>query len=92
MKTIKMWQYCVILYVLAVVIGSIIRLATVDNYPFGVFAEIGRVAVASVVDLVVMVVLGYLVDKMITQKLWANLTITIFGYYVLRYFAASALG
>ena len=89
MKTIKMWQYCVILYVLAVVIGSIIRLATVDNYPFGVFAEIGSVAVASVVDLVVMVIMGYLVDKMITQKLWANLTITIFGYYVLTYIVTS---
>lgn len=90
MKTIKMWQYCVILYVLAVVIGSIIRLATVNNYPFGVFAEIGRVAVASVVDLIVMIALGYLVDKMITQKLWANLTVTILGYYVLKYLVTSA--
>lgn len=89
MKTIKMWQYCVLLYVLAVVIGSVIRLATADDYPFGVFAEIGRVAVASVADLVVMVIMGYLVDKMITQKLWANLTITILGYYVLRYIVTS---
>lgn len=89
MKTIKMWQYCVLLYVLAVVIGSVIRLATADDYPFGIIAEIGRVAVASVADLVVMVIMGYLVDKMITQKLWANLTITILGYYVLRYIVTS---
>lgn len=89
MKTIKMWQYCVTLYVLAVVIGSIIRLATVDNYPFGIVAEIGSVAVASVADLIVMVIMGYLVDKMITQKLWANLIITILGYYVLKYIVTS---
>lgn len=89
MKTIKMWQYCVLLYVLAVVIGSIIRLATVDNYPFGIVAEIGSVAVASVADLIVMVIMGYLVDKMITQKLWANLIITILGYYVLKYIVTS---
>lgn len=89
MKTIKMWQYCVLLYVLAVVIGSVIRLATADDYPFGIIAEIGRVAVASVADLVVMVIMGYLVDKMITQKLWANLIITILGYYVLRYIVTS---
>lgn len=90
MKTIKMWQYCVLLYVLAVVIGSVIRLATADDYPFGIVAEIGRVAVASVADLIVMVIMGYLVDKMITQKLWANLIITILGYYVLRYLVVSA--
>lgn len=90
MKTIKMWQYCVLLYVLAVVIGSVIRLATADYYPFGIVAEIGRVAVASVVDLIVMVIMGYLVDKMITQKLWINLTVTILGYYVLKYLVTSA--
>lgn len=90
MKTIKMWQYCVLLYVLAVVIGTIIRLATVDDYPFGILAEIGSVAVASVVDLIVMVIIGSLVYKMITQKLWANLIITILGYYVLRYLVVSA--
>lgn len=89
MKTIKMWQYCVLLYVLAVVIGSVIRLATADDYPFGIVAEIGRVVVASVVDLIVMVIMGYLVDKMITQKLWANLTVTILGYYVLKYIVTS---
>ncbi len=90
MKTIKMWQYCVLLYVLAVVIGSVIRLTTADDYPFGVVAEIGRVAVTSVVDLIVMILMGCLVDKMITQKLWANLIITILGYYVLRYLVISA--
>lgn len=90
MKTIKMWQYCVLLYVLAVVIGSVIRLATADGYPFGILAEIGSVAVASVVDLIVMVIMGSLVYKMITQKLWANLIITILGYYVLRYLVVSA--
>lgn len=90
MKTIKMWQYCVLLYVLAVVIGSVIRLTTADDYAFGVVAEIGRVAVTSVVDLIVMIALGYLVDKMITQKLWANLTVTILGYYVLKYLVTSA--
>lgn len=90
MKTIKMWQYCVLLYVLAVVIGSVIRLTTADGYPFGIVAEIGSVAVASVVDLIVMIALGYLVDKMITQKLWANLTVTILGYYVLKYLVTSA--
>ena len=89
MKTIKMWQYCVLLYVLAVVIGSVVRLATADDYPFGIVAEIGRVAVASVADLIVMVIMGYLVDKMITQKLWANLIITILGYYVLKYIVTS---
>ena len=61
-----------------------------DNYPFGIVAEIGSVAVASVADLIVMVIMGYLVDKMITQKLWANLIITILGYYVLRYLVISA--
>lgn len=85
-----MWQYCVLLYVLAVVIGSVIRLTTADDYPFGVVAEIGRVAVTSVVDLIVMILMGCLVDKMITQKLWANLIITILGYYVLRYLVISA--
>ncbi len=89
MKTIKMWQYCVLLYVLAVVIGSVIRLTTADGYPFGIVAEIGSVAVGSVVDLIVMIALGYLVDKMITQKLWANLTVTILGYYVLKYLVTS---
>lgn len=89
MKTIKMWQYCVLLYALAVVIGSVIRLTTADGYPFGIVAEIGSVAVASVVDLIVMIALGYLVDKMITQKLWANLTVTILGYYVLKYLVTS---
>lgn len=90
MKTIKMWQYCVLLYVLAVVIGSVIRLTTADDYPFGILAEIGIVAVTSVVDLIVMILMGCLVYKMITQKLWANLIITILGYYVLRYLVISA--
>lgn len=90
MKTIKMWQYCVLLYALAVVIGTIIRLATVDDYPFGIIAEIGVVAVSSIVDLIVMILMGCLVYKMITQKLWANLIITILGYYVLRYLVISA--
>lgn len=90
MKTIKMWQYCVLLYVLAVVIGTIIRLATVDDYPFGIIAEIGVVAVSSIVDLIVMILMGCLVYKMITKKLWANLIITILGYYVLRYLVISA--
>lgn len=85
-----MWQYCVLLYVLAVVIGSVIRLTTADDYPFGILAEIGSAAVASVVDLIVMVLMGCLVDKMITQKLWTNLIITILGYYVLRYLVISA--
>lgn len=90
MKTIKMWQYCVLLYALAVVIGTIIRLATVDDHPFGIIAEIGVVAVSSIVDLIVMVIMGCLVYKMITQKLWANLIITILGYYVLKYIVTSA--
>ena len=89
MKTIKMWQYCVLLYVLAVVIGSVIRWTTADGYPFGIVAEIGSDAAGSVVDLIVMIALGYLVDKMITQKLWANLTVTILGYYVLKYLVTS---
>ena len=91
MKTIKMWQYCVILYALAVVLGSLIRLTTADNYPFGIAAEIGRVAVGSIADLIVMVIIGYLVDKLITTKLWANLSITVIAYYVFRYLVASAM-
>lgn len=91
MKQVKIWIYVLIIYVCVVVVELIKVAIAVSNgsnqLPFGWGAEIGHSMVKCIGDLIIVVLIGYGVEKIVkkfTEKtLLPNIIITIVLYELL---------